>query len=36
LSLEEVRRAIFIGDKLLTTPNVSEDDDRRILAEVSG
>lgn len=27
--------SIFIGDKLLTTPNISEDDDRRILAEVS-
>ncbi len=27
--------SIFIGDKLLTTPNVAEDDDERLLAEVS-
>jgi biotin synthase len=27
--------SIFIGDKLLTTPNVAEDDDQRLLAEVS-
>jgi biotin synthase len=26
--------SIFIGDKLLTTPNVAEDDDHRLLAEV--
>ena len=26
--------SIFIGDKLLTTPNVAEDDDQRLLAEV--
>jgi biotin synthase len=26
--------SIFIGDKLLTTPNVAEDDDLRLLAEV--
>jgi biotin synthase len=28
--------SIFIGDKLLTTPNVAEDDDQRLLAEVGG
>jgi biotin synthase len=27
--------SIFIGDKLLTTPNVAEDDDQLLLAEVS-
>ena len=27
--------SIFIGDKLLTTPNVAEDDDQRLLSEVS-
>jgi biotin synthase len=26
--------SIFIGDKLLTTPNVAEDDDERLLAEI--
>jgi biotin synthase len=26
--------SIFVGDKLLTTPNVAEDDDQRLLAEV--
>jgi biotin synthase len=26
--------SIFIGDRLLTTPNVAEDDDQRLLAEV--
>jgi biotin synthase len=26
--------SIFIGDKLLTTPNVAEDDDQRLLADV--
>ena len=34
LALFAGANSIFIGDKLLTTPNVAEDEDQRLLAEV--
>jgi biotin synthase len=34
LALFAGANSIFIGEKLLTTPNVAEDEDRRLLAEV--
>jgi biotin synthase len=34
LALFAGANSIFIGEKLLTTPNVAEDEDRRLLSEV--